>query len=182
MFKVLKDFVIALTIMAVPSVAFSAEAQFHGLKTGMNKKEVIQYLQLDKIVNHKKRESSVLYRGKNDTQIMQQIIREGIPQNYLEKICQHKDFTNKRFANVFLDFTQDEILWRIAVSFYIPNDTLIKIALKTSIEKYFSGHEIKEESNTSGIVAMHYYVVTMVDNKISNSAIQKHIKSFLKEM
>jgi hypothetical protein len=181
MFKALKDFVIVLTIIAVPSVAFSAEAKFHGLKTGMNQKEVIQYLQLDKIVNHHKREYPALYGG-NETQIMYRIIEEGIAQAHLEEVCKHKDFTNKKFSRVFLYFTQDEILWRIAVSFYIPNDTLEKIALKISIEKYFSGHEIKEESVTSENWTKHYYVVTMVDDKISNSAIQKHIKSFLKGM
>lgn len=182
MFKALKDFVIVLTIIAVPSVAFSAEAKFHGLKTGMNQKEVIQYLQLDKIMNHYMRKYPSLYRGDDDTQIMYQIVRGGIEQSDLEKVCKHKDFINKKFSRVFLYFTQDEILWRIAVSFYIPDDTLEKIALKISIEKYFSGHEIKEESVTSEYGTNHYYVVTMVDDKISNSAIQKHIKSFLKRM
>jgi len=182
MFKKLMNHVIILVLISVPSVVFSAEVNFHGLKTGMKQKEVIQYLQLDKLMSHDKREYSSLYRDKDDTQIMHDLITEGIGQRNLEEICKHKDFTNKKFSKVYLDFTQDKILWRISVSFYIPSDTLEKIALKKAIKKYFSGREIKEESTSSQYGTSHYYIVTMVDNKISDKAIEKHVKSFIKEM
>ncbi len=183
MFKTMKNYVIILALISVPSVVFSAEAKFHGLKTGMNQKEVIQYLRLDKMVSDKKTgEFSILYRDKNNKQIMGDLITGGIAQQDLEKISKHKDFTNKKFTKLYLDFTQGEILWRISVSFYVPSDTLEKIALKKVIEKYFPGQTIKEESVSSQYGTSHFYMVTMVDDKISDAAIKKHVKSFLKEM
>ena len=175
--------VIISVLISVSPVALSAEVKFHGLKTGMKQKEAIQYLQLDKIVSDKKNgQFAILYRDKNNEQMIQDIFSGGVDQTDLEKVSKHKDFTSKKFSKVYLDFTQDKILWRISVSFHIPSDTLKKIALKKAIGKYFSGQEIKEESVSSKYGINHFYVVTMVDDKISDMAIQKHVKSFMKEM
>lgn len=179
MLKTMKNYIIVLALITAPPVVFSAEAKFHGLKTGMKQSEVIQYLQLDKIMSHMKRNNSITYGDLNAAQLLDALYTGGIMQQYLEEVCKHKDFTSKNFTQVYLDFTQDKVLWRIRVAFRIPIDTLEKIALKKAIEKYFSGHVVKEESLSP---SSSYYVVTMVDDKISDMAIQKHIKSFLNEM
>jgi len=182
MFKTMKILVIILILFSAPSVVFSAGVKFHGLKAGMTKKEVIQYLQLAKIANHSKQEYPSLYRDKNDSEIIEDIVNGKIHQFKLEEICSHKDFSNKDFAFLALSFTQDNILWRIGIYFVVPDDSLEEIAMKKAIKKYFPGYKIQEDSSTSDYGTTNYYVVVMVDHTISDLAIQKYVKSFLKKM
>ena len=178
MFKLIQTVAFLLAIIIVPSVAHSAGVEFHGLKSGMTKKDVIQYLQIEKLMSHNKREYSILYRNKNDKQILDDLVTGGINQSDLEKVCKQEQFSKKKFSKLYLSFTEDDILWRIGVSFYIPDEPLQKIALKQAIEKYFVGKEIQEESVSSKYGTSHYYVVTMVDEKVSVMAIEKLVRSF----
>lgn len=190
MFKSIQTIAFLLAIIIAPSVAHSAGVEFHGLKSGMTKNDVIQYLQIEKLMSHNKEKLmshnkhkySMLYRDKNDKQILDDLVTGRINQSDLEKVCKQEQFSKKKFSKLYLSFTEDDVLWRIGVSFYIPDEPLQKIALKQAIEKYFVGKEIQEESVSSKYGTLHYYVVTMVDEKVSNMAIEKLVRSFSGQM
>ncbi len=102
---------------------------------------------------------------------------EGIESNALKE---HKDFKNKEFEKLFLLFTDDKILWHITLLYRAPSGTLHNIALKKALKKRFAGHFIKQAKY--GEHNFDYYWVTMIDNKVSDNAIEKYSQTYLNEL
>ena len=151
-----------------------SKTEFHGLKAGMTKTEVMEYLQFDKIFKYLKTEYPSLYRDKTIDDIL---TSNDIAAYHLSEI-KHKDFLpRKRFDHINVSFTDDDILWKIQIRFSLPDDVLAKIALKDVIKNNFPGATIKEEKGTSsgsyGTFPYHYLYVIMADQKIAESAIIK---------
>ena len=151
-----------------------SKTEFHGLKAGMTKTEVMEYLQFDKIFKYLKTEYPSLYRDKTIDDIL---TSNDIVSYHLSEI-KHKDFLpRKRFDHINVSFTDDDILWKIQIRFSLPDDVLAKIALKDVIKNNFPGATIKEEKGTSsgsyGTFPYHYLYVIMADQKIAESAIIK---------
>ena len=150
-----------------------SKTEFHGLKAGMTKTEVMEYLQFDKIFKYLKTEYPSLYRDKTIDDIL---TSNDIVSYHLSEI-KHKDFLpRKRFDHINVSFTDDDILWKIQIRFSLSDD-LKKIALKDVIKNNFPGATIKEEKGTRsesyGTFPYHYLYVIMADQKIAESAIIK---------
>ena len=151
-----------------------SKTEFHGLKAGMTKTGVMEYLQVDKLIKYLKTEYPPLYRDKTIDYIL---TSNDIAALHLSEI-KHKDFLpRKRFDHINVSFTDDDILWKIQIRFSLPDDVLAKIALKDVIKNNFPGATIKEEKGTSsgsyGTFPYHYLYVIMADQKIAESAIIK---------
>ena len=151
-----------------------SKTEFHGLKAGMTKTGVMEYLQVDKLIKYLKTEYPPLYRDKTIDYIL---TSNDIAAYHLSEI-KHKDFLpRKRFDHINVSFTDDDILWKIQIRFSLPDDVLAKIALKDVIKNNFPGATIKEEKGTSsgsyGTFPYHYLYVIMADQKIAESAIIK---------
>ena len=151
-----------------------SKTEFHGLKAGMTKTEVMEYLQFDKIFKYLKTEYPSLYRDKTIDDIL---TSNDIAAYHLSEI-KHKDFLpRKEFDHINVSFTDDDILWKIQIRFSLSDDVLKKIALKDVIKNNFPGATIKEEKGTRsesyGTFPYHYLYVIMADQKIAESAIIK---------
>ena len=151
-----------------------SKTEFHGLKAGMTKTGVMEYLQVDKLIKYLKTEYPPLYRDKTIDYIL---TSNDIAAYHLSEI-KHKDFLpRKRFDHINVSFTDDDILWKIQIRFSLPDDVLAKIALKDVIKNNFPGATIKEEKGTRsesyGTFPYHYLYVIMADQKIAESAIIK---------
>jgi len=160
-----------------------SKTEFHGLKAGMTKTGVMEYLQVDKLIKYLKTEYPPLYRDKTIDYIL---TSNDIAAYHLSEI-KHKDFLpRKRFDHINVSFTDDDILWKIQIRFSLPDDVLAKIALKDVIKNNFPGATIKEEKGTSsgsyGTFPYHYLYVIMADQKIAESAIIKLKNKYKTEM
>ena len=151
-----------------------SKTEFHGLKAGMTKTEVMEYLQFDKIFKYLKTEYPSLYRDKT----IDDILTSNDIASYRLSGIKHKDFLpRKEFDHINVSFTDDDILWKIQIRFSLSDDVLKKIALKDVIKNNFPGATIKEEKGTRsesyGTFPYHYLYVIMADQKIAESAIIK---------
>ena len=160
-----------------------SKTEFHGLKAGMTKTGVMEYLQVDKLIKYLKTEYPPLYRDKTIDYIL---TSNDIAAYHLSEI-KHKDFLpRKRFDHINVSFTDDDILWKIQIRFSLSDDVLKKIALKDVIKNNFPGATIKEEKGTSsgsyGTFPYHYLYVIMADQKIAESAIIKLKNKYKTEM
>lgn len=160
-----------------------SKTEFHGLKAGMTKTEVMEYLQFDKIFKYLKTEYPSLYRDKTIDDIL---TSNDIAAYHLSEI-KHKDFLpRKEFDHINVSFTDDDILWKIQIRFSLSDDVLKKIALKDVIKNNFPGATIKEEKGTGsgsyGTFPYHYLYVIMADQKIAESAIIKLKNKYKTEM
>ena len=160
-----------------------SKTEFHGLKAGMTKTEVMEYLQVDKIFKYLKTEYPLLYRDKTIDDILTS--NDDIAAYHLSEI-KHKDFLpRKEFDHINVSFTDDDILWKIQIRFSLSDD-LKKIALKDVIKNNFPGATIKEEKGTRsesyGTFPYHYLYVIMADQKIAESAIIKLKNKYKTEM
>jgi len=147
-----------------------SKTEFHGLKAGMTKTEVGDYLQVNKVLKY----VQTVYRNKTVDDLL---ISEGMESSYLSKI-KHKDFhPRKEFDHINVFFTDDDILWKIQIRFSLYDDVLKKIALRDVIKNNFPGATIEEEkgmkSESYGTFPYHYLYVIMTDQKIAESAIIK---------
>jgi hypothetical protein len=160
-----------------------SKTEFHGLKAGMTKTEVMEYLQFDKIFKYLKTEYPSLYRDKT----IDDILTSNDIASYRLSGIKHKDFLpRKEFDHINVSFTDDDILWKIQIRFSLPDDVLAKIALKDVIKNNFPGATIKEEKGTRsgsyGTFPYHYLYVIMADQKIAESAIIKLKNKYKTEM
>jgi len=160
-----------------------SKTEFHGLKAGMTKTGVMEYLQVDKIFKYLKTEYPSLYRDKT----IDDILTSNDIASYRLSGIKHKDFLpRKEFDHINVSFTDDDILWKIQIRFSLSDDVLKKIALKDVIKNNFPGATIKEEKGTRsesyGTFPYHYLYVIMADQKIAESAIIKLKNIYKTEM
>jgi len=135
-----------------------SKTEFHGLKAGMTKTGVMEYLQVDKIFKYLKTEYPSLYRDKTIDDIL---TSNDIASYHLSEI-KHKDFLpRKRFDHINVSFTDDDILWKIQIRFSLSDDVLKKIALKDVIKNNFPGATIKEEKGTRKVSLMEHSLITI---------------------
>jgi len=151
-----------------------SKTEVHGLKAGMTKTEVIEYLQVDKILNFLKTKYSILYSDKT----IDDIVESDEMKSYYFSEIKHKDFhPRKEFDHINVFFTDDDILWKIQIRFSLYDDVLKKIALRDVIKNNFPGATIEEKkgmrSESYGTFPYHYLYVIMADQKIAESAIIK---------
>ena len=185
----MKRIIILITILSL-SALVSAEdvteqkyskTEFYNLKAGMTKVEVIEYLQLEKILKYLKSEYSYSY---TDTTVSD-LLDERTSRVYLEGI-KHKDFLDKQFGNFSMEFTDDNILWKIQILFSLStSDVLKEIALRNVIKKRFPEANIQEEEGVTGgqySYPYHYLYVIMADQKIAESAIIKLENEYMQKM
>ena len=185
----MKRIIILITILSL-SALVSAEdvteqkyskTEFYNLKAGMTKVEVIEYLQLKKLLKYLKSEYSYLY---TDTTVSD-LTEEHISQSALSEI-KHKDFSDKQFANFIMTFTDDDILWKIQILFSLSTDDVLKeIALRNVIKKRFPEANIQEEEGMTGgqySYPYHRLYVIMADQKIAESAIIKLENEYMQKM
>ena len=185
----MKRIIILITILSL-SALVSAEdvteqkyskTEFYNLKAGMTKVEVIEYLQLEKILKYLKSEYSYSY---TDTTVSD-LLDERTSRVSLEGI-KHKDFLDKQFGNFSMEFTDDNILWKIQILFSLStSDVLKEIALRNVIKKRFPEANIQEEEGVTGgqySYPYHYLYVIMADQKIAESAIIKLENEYMQKM
>ncbi len=157
-----------------------SKTEFHGLKAGMTKAEVTEYLELDKYLDIYKKENSYSSIATTDG-----LYKYGFKFDIINKLG-HKDLSNKKFSNIKLSFTDDDILWKIQIIFNMPADVLSKIALGNVIRNNFPDANIEEKSSTESIGSFSYSVtslyVIMSDKEITNSAINKLESMYEKKM
>ncbi len=147
-----------------------SKAEFHGLKAGMTKSEVREYLQLDKYLSFL--QTKFVSRYNNTT--VEDLYSMDIKRFFLRKI-KLKDFSSrKKFSHFLMSFTEDGILWRIQIAFNVPKDILKYLALRGAVKNNFPDANIEEKDD--------YIYVIMADKEISESAISKLKIKFEKEM
>ena len=185
----MKSIIVLITILSLSAFvsAEDVEAQkyskteFYGLKAGMTKVEVIEYLQLEKILKYLKSEYSYSY---TDTTVSD-LLDERTSRVSLEGI-KHKDFLDKQFGSFSMEFTDDNILWKIQILFSLStSDVLKEIALRNVIKKRFPEANIQEEEGVTGgqySYPYHYLYVIMADQKIAESAIIKLENEYMQKM
>ena len=185
----MKSIIVLITILSLSAFvsAEDVEAQkyskteFYNLKAGMTKVEVIEYLQLEKILKYLKSEYSYSY---TDTTVSD-LLDERTSRVSLEGI-KHKDFLDKQFGNFSMEFTDDNILWKIQILFSLStSDVLKEIALRNVIKKRFPEANIQEEEGVTGgqySYPYHYLYVIMADQKIAESAIIKLENEYMQKM
>jgi len=154
-----------------------SKTEFHGLKAGMTKAEVKEYLQFDKYIVNFNADYSYL-------KVTEGELYSSIKQIYLEEI-DHQDFSNKQFEKILMSFTDDGVLWKIQINFSVPSDTLNEIALRSVISDNFPDATIEESKGvTGGKYSRPYHTihVIMADREISESVILKYENYYKKQM
>ena len=156
-----------------------SKTEFHGLKAGMTKAEVKEYLELDKYLDIYNADYSYSESTLDD------LYTDSLKSYYFDKLG-HKDISNKRFFAINLFFTDENILWKIQITFNMPSDTLSEIALRNVIGNNFPDANIEEKSGSEYIGSTsfpyHHFYVIMADEEIAKSAINKLESKFEKEM
>ncbi|MBT9545723.1 MAG: hypothetical protein IV090_10080 [Candidatus Sericytochromatia bacterium] len=181
--KPILAFFSALSFLLISPMSVSAKINnYYGLKTGMSKDAATKYLCVDQLAAKNKKEFSALYSDKSIDSLINMLFNEGIFQSDIEKNCSGTDLIDKQFLQVYLDFTSDNILWKITLSYQKPADVLQAIALKQALDQYFAGHKVVEESVTDKYGTRTYFIASIVDDKISAGEINKQKSIFLKKL
>ena len=160
---------IVLFGMCMPTLTMADAFEYHGIKSGMSKSELIEYLKLKEIARNKQRELGYFAKKSMDD-VLNFIFSIGVHQRDLEEV-NHPKLSNKKFTVIFPIFTDDDILYCIHIRYAIPTDPLEVTALKKALDESFP--EISIEKKLDEAFGRSYYSVLMIDEKIATESIKQ---------
>jgi hypothetical protein len=162
--------------MTTTGLAADKGFEYYGVKSGMSKKEIREFLDLDSIARADKAKFSRSYENKSIDEMVDEQIKSKI---FSERT---KALSGKKVGLRFL-FTDEGLLWRLDVYVNKPHDPAERIALDNAIKMRFKNYSIQEESSTNQYDGtIEFYRIVMTDDNVLSEAVKRYVIKFLAEM
>ena len=153
-------FIIPLLLSATHATSF----EFHEIKSGMTKVEIIKNFRLEEAAQAAKKKHPYLHADHTVDELVEKMVSEGIKPYELDQAGVELLKSNALYK-VRPYFTESDVLWRVDLLYRTQYDILKNIALEDALQSHFKSEEIVKENETSKYGSNSFFRVTLVDKE-----------------